>query len=68
MDWGLHSGGDYQLTYTIMGKVYVAKNLIKKSTVIDSNGMIVSQSTSLDKNDEMKKKQEERARRLGLRR
>ncbi len=68
MDWGIHSGGDYQLIYTTMGKVYVAKNLIKKSTVIDSNGMIVSQSTSLDRNDEMKKKQEERARRLGLRR
>lgn len=51
-----------------MGKVYVAKNLIKKSTVIDSNGMIVSQTTSLDKNDEMRKKQEERAKRLGFRR
>jgi len=51
-----------------MGKVYVSKNLIKKSTVIDSNGNIVSKTTSLDRNDELKKKQEERARRLGLRR
>lgn len=50
-----------------MGKVFVSKNMQKESIVIDKHGNVVSRTFSNNRADEMKRKQEERARRLGLR-
>lgn len=51
-----------------MGKVYVSKNLKKVSTMIkgDGYGTIISVTESDSISDELKKKQEERAKKLGF--
>jgi len=51
-----------------MGKVYVSKNLKKISTMIkgDGYGTILSVTESENMSDDLKKKQEERARKLGF--
>lgn len=46
--------------------VTVSKNLKKESIKIDKQGNIVSRSSSNDMNEEMKRKQDERARKLGF--
>lgn len=46
--------------------VYVAKNLKKRTTVIDGKGHILSVTAHETKEEEMKRKQEERARKLGF--
>ena len=51
-----------------MGKTFIAKNLKKTSIEIDGFGNILSQTSSQSKADEMKQKQEARARKLGMRR
>lgn len=46
---------------------YISKNLKKTSVTIDKYGNIISEITSDSKADEMKQKQELRAKRLGFR-
>lgn len=46
---------------------YISKNLIKTSVQIDKYGNIIHKGTFNNKAEEMKAKQEERARKLGMR-
>ena len=46
---------------------YLSKNLIKTSVTLGRNGEIISKSTAATPAEEMKQKQEERARKLGFR-
>lgn len=46
---------------------YLSKNLIKTSVEIGKNGQIISRNTASSPAEEMKQKQEERARKLGFR-
>ena len=45
----------------------ISKNLKKTSIVIDKFGNVISSSSAETKAEEMKRKQEERARKLGMR-
>jgi len=51
-----------------MGKTFIAKKLKKTSVEINSFGKVINQSYSESKDDEMKRKQEARALKLGMRR
>ncbi len=46
--------------------VIISKQLKKESIKIDKNGQVVSSSNSENANEEMKRKQEERAKKLGF--
>ncbi len=46
--------------------VTISKNLKKESIKLDKNGNIIERSSSDNANEEFKKKQEERAKKLGF--
>lgn len=46
--------------------VYLSKNLKKKSIEIDKNGNIINSNSFENKEDEMRQKQIERAKKLGF--
>lgn len=46
---------------------YIAKNLIKTSIKLGKHGEIIEQNTFKTKDEEMKHKQNERAKKLGMR-
>lgn len=46
---------------------FISKNLIKTSVEIGKHGQIISKTASNTRADEMKQKQEDRARKLGFR-
>lgn len=46
--------------------VTVSSQLKKESIKLDKNGNIIERSSSENKNEEMKRKQDERARKLGF--
>ena len=54
-----------RLTINYMS-VTVSSQLKKESIKLDRNGNIIERSNSENKNEEMKRKQEERARKLGF--
>lgn len=51
-----------------MGVTTISKNLVKTSIMLGKHGEIISKNTFSSKAEEMKAKQDERARKLGMRR